>query len=106
MYKFKLQIALTVALSTLALLQGCATYGKCGIHGCPGDAEITARVEGLFKQHPDLEPPNLLSVQTLDQVVYLYGLVETDLQREAADDVALQAAGVARVVDSIGVINK
>ena len=106
MYHFKFPIALTLALSIPAVLQGCATYGKCGIQGCPGDAEITARVEGLFKEHPDLEPPNMLSVQTLDQVVYLYGLVGTDLQREAADDVALQAAGVAKVVDSIGVINK
>ncbi len=75
---------------------------KCGFDGCPGDAEITANVRALFSQHPVLEPPNLLNVQTLDHVVYLYGLVDTDFEREIAESVALQAPGVASVVNSIG----
>jgi osmotically-inducible protein OsmY len=79
---------------------------KCGVRGCPGDAEITAHVEGLFKQHPDLQPPNMVTVQTRDRVVYLYGLVDTDLQRQLAGDVASQAAGGRDVVNSIGVFNR
>jgi len=90
-------VLLTVALS------GCATYRKCGFEGCPGDAKITADVRALFQQHPILEPPNLLTVQTLDRVVYLYGLVDTDYEREIAELVALQAPGVAKVVNSIGI---
>jgi osmotically-inducible protein OsmY len=43
--------------------------------------------------------------QTLDHVVYLYGLVDTDLERQLAESVAMQAAGGARVVDSIAVNN-
>jgi osmotically-inducible protein OsmY len=70
---------------------------------CPGDAKITADVRALFQQHPILEPPNLLTVQTLDRVVYLYGLVDTDYEREIAELVALQAPGVAKVVNSIGI---
>jgi osmotically-inducible protein OsmY len=94
---FSLAVLLAVDLS------GCAAYRKCGFEGCPGDANITAGVTALFRQHPILEPPNLLTVQTFDHVVYLYGLVDTDYEREIAELVALQAPGVARVVNSIGI---
>jgi osmotically-inducible protein OsmY len=87
---------------TIVLIGGCAAYRKCGLGGCPGDAEITANVRAMFKEHPALEPPNLLTVQTFNHVVYLYGLVDTDLEREMAESVALQAAGVTKVVNSIG----
>lgn len=90
-------VFLTVAFS------GCAAYRKCGFEGCPGDAKLTADVRALFQQHPILEPPNILTVQTLDRVVYLYGLVDTDYEREMAELVALQAPGVVKVVNSIGI---
>lgn len=93
---------LTVAIILTGALSGCAASTKCGFGGCPGDAEITANVRALFSRHPVLEPPNLLNVQTLDHVVYLYGLVDTDFEREIAESVALQAPGVASVVNSIG----
>jgi osmotically-inducible protein OsmY len=95
--------AITFAVILTGALPGCAAYTKCGFAGCPGDAEIAAEVRALFKQHPALEPPNLLTVQTLDHVVYLYGVVDTDLEREMAESVALQAHGVAKVVNSIGI---
>jgi osmotically-inducible protein OsmY len=41
-------------------------------------------------------------VQTLDHVVYLTGLVDTDLERQIAESVALEADGVSKVVNSIG----
>jgi osmotically-inducible protein OsmY len=96
-----------MSLSALAMLlggalPGCAVYEKCGLHGCPGDADTTARVHALFDQHPVLEPPNLLHVQTIDHVVYLTGLLDTDLERQIAESVALQAVGVTKVVNSIG----
>jgi osmotically-inducible protein OsmY len=87
----------------LACVSGCAAYRKCGFDGCPGDAEISAKVRALFEQHPALEPPNLLTVQTLDHVVYLYGVVDTDFERLMAESVALQAPGVTKVVNSIGI---
>jgi osmotically-inducible protein OsmY len=82
---------------------GCATYDKCGLRGCPGDAGITARVEAQLQQYPALEAPNSVRAQTLDRVVYLHGMVDTDLERQLAESVAVQAAGGARVVDSIAV---
>ena len=93
--------ALTFALVLTGTLSGCAIYRKCGFHGCPGDATVTAEVWAGFDQHPALGPPNLLHVQTLDHVVYLSGQVTTDLQREIAASVALEATGGARIVNSI-----
>jgi len=94
--------ALAVGIVLAAALPACAAYRKCGLDGCPGDANINADVETLFDQHPVLMPPNLIHVRTLDRVVYLSGVVDTDLEREIAESVALQAPGVAKVVNSIG----
>jgi osmotically-inducible protein OsmY len=44
-------------------------------------------------------------VQTLDGVVYLYGVVDTDLMRTEAQEIAMQAPNVKKVVNSIGVQN-
>jgi osmotically-inducible protein OsmY len=95
-------IASALILCLAGALPGCAAYTKCGFNGCPGDAEITAQVRALLRQHPALEPPNLLDVQTLDHVVYLNGVVDTDLERQMAESVAHEAKGVKRVVNSIG----
>ena len=94
----------TVHLVALGLviagaLSGCATFNKCGFQGCPGDAKITADVKALFDRHPELGTS--IDVQTLDHVVYLYGLVDTPLESEIAKSVALEAPGAARVVSSI-----
>ena len=101
--KRRLQLS-AVALSVVVggALAGCAVYEKCGVSGCPGDAEITAQVQSLFVKHPELEPPNILQVQTLDHVVYLTGVVDTDYQRQMAEIVARQAPGVTKVINSIG----
>jgi osmotically-inducible protein OsmY len=96
----KLQ-ALTFAVIITGTLAGCAAYRKCGLSGCAGDAKITTAVEALLDQHPALGPPDMIRVQTLDRVVYLTGQVSTGLQRQIAESVALQAPGVARVVNSI-----
>jgi len=94
--------ASALALILTGILPGCAAYTKCGFTGCPGDAKITADVRALFDQHPELEPPNLINVRTLDHVVYLTGLLDTDLQRQMAQSLAHQVAGVTKVVNSIG----
>jgi osmotically-inducible protein OsmY len=59
-------------------------------------------VNALLAQHPALQAPNLLQVRTLDHVVYLNGLVDTDFERQMAEAVALEAPGVTKVVNSIG----
>lgn len=96
------------AIAQIAVMPACTVYDAyktCGFSGCAGDSAITANVQTLFAEHPALEPPNLITVQTVNHVVYLYGLVDTDLQRTTAAEVAQQATGVVRIVNSIGLNN-
>ena len=82
---------------------GCAlerTFAKCGLSGCPGDAQINARVVALISQHADVFLGDI-NVQTLDRVVYLYGLIDTDVQRAEVVEAAQQIAGADHVVDSM-----
>ena len=97
---FPLRLLAFAAMLT-GLLSGCATYHRCGLAGCPGDAQITADVQALIRQHPAIEAPNTVRVSTIDRVVYLYGQVDTEQQRATAESLAQQVAGVRRVVDSI-----
>jgi osmotically-inducible protein OsmY len=95
--------SMTFGLVIVGVLSGCATFEKCGFGGCTGDATVTADVKALFDKHPELG--TAIDAQTLDHVVYLYGLVDTDLEAEIAKSVALKAPGVIRVVSSIAVRN-
>ena len=76
------------------------TFRRCGFDGCPGDAAITAEVEArMAKEVGSFD----VHVQTLDHVVYLYGIVETDLERLILVSTAQKVPGVSRVVESLGV---
>ena|SRR5579863_7368906 len=91
------------AVSLTATLCGCAlykTYEKCGFRGCPGDAIITASVVAQLNRCSFMEP-NAVSVQTIDHVVYLNGVVRSPLEIGAAESIADQVPGVARVVNSV-----
>jgi osmotically-inducible protein OsmY len=90
-----------LGLTLICAVAGCATYRKCGFAGCPGDAKITHNVQTLMSKYPALQPPNLIRVETTDHVVYLYGEVDTELERSTAESVARAVPGVTRVVDSI-----
>jgi osmotically-inducible protein OsmY len=94
---------LALAAAVAVSLGGCAaieTWHKCGA-GCPGDAEMSARVRARLADYPELLAPNRVYVSTLDRVVYLSGEVATDLQRDTAETVARATPGVPRVVDTI-----
>jgi osmotically-inducible protein OsmY len=101
MIKYKALYALLVILILAGALPGCATYEKCKSGGCSGDAQITTNVQALLQQHPDLGPPNSISVRTLDHVVYLSGEVSASEFSAAAESVAHEVPGVTKVVNSI-----
>jgi osmotically-inducible protein OsmY len=101
MQKQKVAWALATALIVPNLFAGCAVEKKCGFEGCPGDAQITAKVESLFNQHPEIGTE--VSVQTLNRVVYLSGLVSEGDMRATAGDLAVATPGVTRVVNTIAV---
>ena len=95
--------ALALVLTLTGAICGCAvykTYEKCGLRGCPGDAEITAEIQSEFEKRSDLEA-NAITVQTLDHVVYLYGLVSSSLEIDTAESIARKVPGVTRVVSSV-----
>jgi osmotically-inducible protein OsmY len=91
------------ALLLVSALSGCATYGKCGVEGCPGDAKITSDVRAGFDQHPDLQGINSIQVQTVNHVVYLTGEVSDGLEARIAESIARQTQGVTQVENSISV---
>lgn len=98
MYKKLAAVALLVSVA------GCASLENRRIES-PDDRRISDEVRALLRQHPALEPPNSVTVQTIDRVVYLHGLVGTPYQKELAEAVAVQARGKARVVNLVSVDN-
>lgn len=91
-----------LSFAALASLSACATYQKCGIDGCSQDRQITTEVETVIHRYPALQGVNTVRVQTLNHVVYLYGQVDTEVERSMAQQAASSVAGVDRVVNSIG----
>jgi osmotically-inducible protein OsmY len=62
-------------------------------------------VRSLIAQTPSLEGTNRVSVQTVNGVVYLRGLVSTPAQIEAAGALAGQVPGVTQVENLIVIDN-
>ena len=105
MIRIKQLYTLTLSAMLAGPLAGCAAYGNSGGADDPGDAKTTADVRALIERHVALKGPNVLDVRTRNHVVYLYGLVDTEVERRMAESVVPQAAGVAQVVNLIGVNN-
>jgi osmotically-inducible protein OsmY len=97
--------AMALCVCLAAVLAGCASFGKCGMGGCTGDAKISAEVRTLLAQSSSLSAPNLISVQTIHGVVYLRGLVSTPYQIAEAGSIAQQAAGVTDVQNLLTIDN-
>ena len=93
--------ALVTAVILAAALPGCAAFPRSSDPAV--DQKITAAVEARFRQHRELEAPDLIGVQTINRVVYLSGTVSAGLQREYAETVASRAPSVTKVVNSISV---
>lgn len=94
-----------IAFVMTAVLSGCVTERRCSDGGCARDDKITTDVQALLGQHLDLALPGAVRVHTVDRVVYLDGTVSEGLQRETIGDIARQAAGVSKVVNSISVVH-
>jgi len=96
---------MVIALVLATVLGGCSsyrTYEKCGFAGCAGDADITAGLRQQLREDAAIEEWSI-KVQTLDRTVYLYGIVDTELERNIIEAMARAYPGVENVVDSIGI---
>jgi hypothetical protein len=101
MTKSKLRFGFPLAIALATVSVAAVAQGKCQSGGCLADAKITTNVQALLDRHPELGPPNSVTVRTRAGVVYLYGEVNSGLERETAESLAGDTTGVARVVDSI-----
>jgi osmotically-inducible protein OsmY len=90
----------------MGALSGCATIEKCGLEGCASDRKISAQVEALLNAHREFGPPGSITVETLNGVVYLDGLVEGGLDKRSIESIVRQASGVKRVVNGVSVEHK
>ncbi len=86
----------------LVVLPGCAALERCRLAGCTGDAEIAAEIRLRLNARPALRFDDL-RIQTLDHIVYLRGLVDTEQERREALSIARGTRDVAKVIDAIGV---
>lgn len=77
----------------------------CAVAG-PTDAQISNEITAMYQQNATLRLPSGLRVQTLHRIVYLSGLVDTELQRQTAETIARAIPDVDRIVDSIAVTNQ
>ena len=73
----------------------------------PATGKISAQVEALLNAHPEFGPPgSSITVETLNGVVYLDGLVEGGLDKRSIESIVRQASGVKRVVNGVSVQHK
>ena len=88
----------TVVFVSSWLLGGCSAFGHCPDERCAQDQAISANVSAQFGRYPSLST-NALRIQTRNRVVYVTGLVDTDVERLLAVSVADDVPDVKRVVD-------
>lgn len=97
--------ALTLTWLLAAGLSGCVGFGKCDPENCTNDAKITADVRAMIKEHRELGAPAAFQIQTINGIVYLHGIVETDMERRSFESLVMQLANVKDVVNSVEVRN-
>ncbi len=76
-------------------------FEKCSPENCATDAKITADVGDMLGQHSEFGPPGTIHVQTINGVVYLNGLVNSDMERQSAETLVLRIPNVKDVVNSL-----
>ena len=91
---------LGISFILAAGLAACADF-KCAPEYCQSDTKITADVEAALNNHPEFGPPGELQVHTINGVVYLNGLVNSEMERRTAEVFARQVPNVKDVVNSL-----
>ena len=103
MSKLKIFSSAVIGAVLIGSSSGCAVSGVRGLSGSPRDDGISAHVRAQLSQYPSLRSSDSLRVKTYGRVVYLTGQVATDEERDLAESVTSEVAGVARVVDTISI---
>jgi osmotically-inducible protein OsmY len=98
-----------VCCGLVAGITGCADYSNhepsgCIDAACIADSKITDDVLMHLQRTPELHPPGMVHVKTVNAVVYLTGDVQTPSQKDAAELSARKTPGVSSVVNNINVV--
>jgi osmotically-inducible protein OsmY len=101
MHQPKLLSWLTPGFLLAVILSGCSVFPKCTPENCAVDAQIKQDVDAVFAEHTEFGPPGTIRVQSINKVVYLNGIVNSDLERQNAEALARQIPNVKDVVNSI-----
>jgi osmotically-inducible protein OsmY len=102
MFARKHLLIAAITLLTLVSLGGCAAHHKCEGNACADDKAITAKIEAALRANAAIATWDI-QVQTINHTVYLYGLVDTNVQRAFIDETAHKTEGVEKVVNSISI---
>jgi osmotically-inducible protein OsmY len=102
MFARKHLLVAAITLLTLASLGGCAAHQKCEGNACADDKAITATIEAALRANAAIATWDI-QVQTINHTVYLYGIVDTNVQRAFIEETAHKTEGVAKVVNSISI---
>src|SRR5579859_3840630 len=97
---FKCSLPLLMALFMLA---GCAAE-TCQDHACSPDEKLVEAVKANINRHSALLSDHL-RVQADHGVVYVYGLVSTNVELAEVENVAKATPGVTRVVNMCAIDN-
>jgi osmotically-inducible protein OsmY len=91
-------LALTASLSGA----GCAVFEKCE-SACAEDARLRDEVSKQINARSSLRIFNI-DIQTHRHAVYLGGLVDTEVDRGMAGDIAMAVPGVTRVYNGLALM--
>jgi osmotically-inducible protein OsmY len=95
-----LRCAMTAALAVNLALGGCSLFGGCQTEQCREDASLRDQVRHHINERASLRFFNV-DVQSYDGVVYLEGLVDTEIDRGQAEDIAKSVPGVKKVYNAL-----
>ena len=106
MRNLKSVLVMGMAVAALVGLSACSTWGHKNDGRTAGRVVDDNRITHLVKDQLGAEPVYKFSnvdVKTYDGVVQLSGFVQTDDQKQRAEQVAQHVAGVTKVINSIAI---
>jgi len=99
-------IARTQWFSAFALAAASTVSAQASVNQSADDANIAVSIATALDTAPALGGESSIQVQSIGHVVYLHGLVDTNLQKALVESIAEKTPGVERVVNSLELHNE
>ncbi len=92
MNKSKSAIGYILICIMAAGLAGCAAFEKCTPENCATDAQIKKDVDAMLTEHREFGPPGVFHVQIINGVVYMNGIVNSELEMRSTESLVRQVS--------------